>query len=999
MGRHDDSFAVRVGLTVAVFAAVAVCLRPVLLATESERALRLAIDAISDGEHTAGLEHCKATLAIDAGNPAALLLAGQAAARLHDADAAMDYLTRIDPPVELAAEFQFEIAMRALRSGLASKAEHRFREVLELDPQHVEANTELGYLLNKQGRCWESVPYFDRLRQMGHFQAASPLVTTSIETLFGVDNQLVAECLAAVPDDPIAILGPARHDLISNFVERSEEALLRVVDVYPELAEAQARVGRVIIERRPDDFYTWHDALSESVDVHPEIWSIRGLWAIRLQQPQVAIRCFLETLERYPFHREAYVHLSQLLGQQGRNTLGMECGEVSRDLSRIVYVGAELSESTEDPKVIEVREIMFRLGRYHESLAWTYALRRGSDFNDDDVKHISKCIAGLNDPPKLLPHQRIDRLDFPLPDWTRSRTKGSVSPVVSTRTVPVRFEEVTDSAGLNFRYMNGTTKVLGLQHMLQSTGGGIGVLDYDNDLWPDVYFGQSGVWPIEDLDKGVWPTSPEQNEYIDQLFRNLGDGRAEDCTAKARLADWRFTQGVSVGDWNNDGFMDVVVANVGCNRLYENNGDGTFTDVTDEVGIGDDRWSLSLAFGDLNQDGLPDLYVVNYLILEEVLARQCKSDNRPMGCAPTIFTAEQDQIYLNAGDGTFRNVTEDCGVIAPEGKGLGLVIADFADTGRLNVFVGNDSTGNLYYENESEAGGDIRMRESAVLAGLAYDEGGDAQSCMGIGCDDVNGDGRLDLFATNFYADSNTLYLQTDFETFQDRTIDANLRDASYYLLGFGCQFLDADLDSWPDLVISNGHVDRSIVTDQTDLMVPQFYQNSRQGRFRESSADDLGPYFQQKCLGRVVALLDWNRDGREDFCVSHLDIPASLLINRTETPGHSISLRLRGTKSARIPVGTKVTVRCGDRVRYRQLVSGNGYMCSNEDVLVFGLGDADVVDEITVKWPTGATLRFTAVPVGYNGLLREGDDTLHSLDRNAGIKASTASRSTDSRP
>lgn len=982
----------RIALTVVVLGAVVVCLRPILLATETEQRIRDAIRFHAIQEFADARQQCEAILRDDPDNPVALLLAGQLAAQAHDSEAAIDYLTRVEPPSDLAREFHFEIAMRSLRSGLATRAERHLREVLKLDPLHARANEELAQLLNKEGRSWESVPYFEELFRGGHFLAVSPLATISIETLFGVDDQLVAECLAAAPDDPIILLGQARNDLIRNHVDRSQEELLKIVQVYPELAEAQARLGRIYMERHPEAFLDWHDTLSDAVEVHPEIWSLRGRWAKRQGQPEVATRCFLEALERYPFHQEAWSQLSQLLGQQGEAELGLECGEISRDLSRLVYVGSELNGAIEEAKVLEVVDIMYRLGRYHEALSWTYALRQGQEFTESDLDLIDRCVARLQQPLEL-PHQKLDRNQFPLPDWSRSSPGTAVSPVADLDSVPIKFEDFTSAAGLHFRYQNGTTRVHGLQHMLQSTGGGVGVLDYDNDFWPDLYFAQSGLWPIAKDKTDVWPTSPDENEHLDRLFRNLGDGQAEDCTLKAGLGDWRFTQGVSVTDWNNDGFADVMIANVGCNRIYENNGDGTFTDVTEDAGISDDRWSLSAAFGDLNHDGLPDLYVVNYLILEEVLGRLCKSDDHPMGCAPTIFEAEQDRIYLNAGDGTFRNVTADCGVIAPEGKGLGLIIADFANKGRLNVFVGNDSTGNLYYENESEAGGDIRLRESAVLAGLAYDEGGDAQSCMGIGCEDVNGDGLLDLFVTNFYGDSNTLYLQTDFESFQDRTIDAKLRDASYYLLGFGCQFFDADLDSWPDLVITNGHVDRSIVTDHIDLMVPQFFRNAGRGTFTESSADTLGPYFQQKCLGRVITLLDWNRDGREDFCVSHLDIPASLLVNRTDAPGRSISLRLTGTESARIPVGTRVAVRCGDRVRVRQLVSGDGYMSANENVLVFGLGDADVVDELTITWPTGAIVRVTAIPAGFDGIIREGDDTVFSVDSNVSLTTSVDDR------
>ena len=439
--------------------------------------------------------------------------------------------------------------------------------------------------------------------------------------------------------------------------------------------------------------------------------------------------------------------------------------------------------------------------------------------------------------------------------------------------------------------------------MLQSTGGGIGVIDYDLDGWPDLYFVQSGPW--EDRDK----PSP----YVARLFRNLGSGRFEDTTERAGLGDRMFGQGVAVGDYNSDGFPDLYLTNVGPNRLYENNGDGTFRDVTRQAGVAGDEWSVSGAMVDLNGDAMPEIYSVSYLILQQVLERMCKKGERPMGCAPSMFTAEQDRLYQNLGDGRFRDVTDECGIKVPDGKGLGVVAADFDGTGRINIFVGNDTTANFYFVNET-AGPEspLRFVENGILCGVAFDEGGVAQSCMGIAHGDINNDGLLDLFVTNFYNDSNTLYVQGAGNLFEDRTRLAALREPSYWMLGFGTQMLDAERKGQPDIFITNGHVDRTFATGAPDLMPPQYFHNDGKGRFAELSGRSLGEYFQHEYLGRSVVVLDWNRDGKEDLCISHLDAPVALLTNQTPDTGHYLTVKLHGVASNRDAVGAMLTVSAG---------------------------------------------------------------------------------------
>ena len=519
-------------------------------------------------------------------------------------------------------------------------------------------------------------------------------------------------------------------------------------------------------------------------------------------------------------------------------------------------------------------------------------------------------------------------------------------------------------AGLDFRYYNGTTATEGLGHILQTTGGGIGVIDFDVDGWPDLYLCQGGLWD----ERG------DRSTYRDRLFRNLGNGRFADVTEEAGLGDGEFTQGVAVGDYDGDGDPDLYLANAGPNRLYRNEGNGTFRDVSKEAGVSGNEWTTSAAIVDLNGDGLPEIYAVNYLLTKEVLARNCARSGHPMGCSPTMFTAEQDRLYQNLGNGRFRDVTAESGIIAADGKGLGIVAADFTGSGKINVFVGNDTTANFYFVNQTAGPGSaLRFEEMGILSGLAFNDAGEGQACMGIAAGDYNGDGLLDLLVANFFADSNTLYRQLPEHMFVDESRRANLREPSFSMLGFGTQFIDGDLDGRLDAIVSNGHVDRYPDGSVPDLMPPQYFQNAGDGRFVEIQGQSLGEYFQRSYLGRSVVVLDWNRDGKEDVCISHLDAPVALLTNCSPDTGHYLAIKLQGVASNRDAIGSVLELTAGGQTLMRQMVGGNGYMASNERKIIFGLAEAEVVDRLHIRWPSGAEQTFENLPADQELLIVEG--------------------------
>ena len=343
-------------------------------------------------------------------------------------------------------------------------------------------------------------------------------------------------------------------------------------------------------------------------------------------------------------------------------------------------------------------------------------------------------------------------------------------------------------------------------------------------------------------------------------------------------------------------------------------------------------------------------------------------------CTPHEFPAAHDQLFINLGDGRFEDRSQSAGIEVPEGKGLGLVVGPFDSTGRLNVFVANDAVPNFYFANLNAKRGDSpQFEERGYLSGLAVDADGQPQACMGVAAGDANGDGLLDLYVTNFRNESNTLYLQQRDGGFVDATRSSGLREPSYAMLGFGTQFLDADLDGWQDLIVTNGHVGNLKHHGVPYEMPPQFYRNLGKGTFVELPASTLGSFFSGKYLGRGLARLDWNRDGRDDFAISHVNSSAALVTNQTITAGHFLIVQLVGVESDRDAIGSIVTVHEGSRRFVRHLTAGDGYQACNQRQLVFGLGGCDAIHELEVQWPTGKIQRFPSVPVDCAVLLIEG--------------------------
>ncbi len=504
--------------------------------------------------------------------------------------------------------------------------------------------------------------------------------------------------------------------------------------------------------------------------------------------------------------------------------------------------------------------------------------------------------------------------------------------------LPVRFTDLTAQVGLHFQHHSGAT---GERHFLETTGSGACWFDFDDDGWVDLFLVDSGATP---------GGAPRRNDS--RLFRNRDGVRFEEVTERAGIRSVGYGQGCCVGDYDNDGDLDLYLTHYGPNQLYRNNGDGTFSDVTPKAGAGDSRWSTSAAFADMEGDGDLDLYVTDYVRYRPGQEPPCYLPGKvPAYCPPSQFDGVPDTLYRNNGDGTFTDVTREAGVWDEAGKGLGCVWSDVDDDGDPDLYVANDGSVNRLYRNDGKG----RFEDITWTAGVGLGENGEAQAGMGTDAGDVDNDGRFDLVVANFSEEMNSLYRNEGKGLFSDRSVDSGIGTPSLLRLGFGADLFDYDLDGWKDLVVANGHVFDTIGRVRSDIgaaQPPLLYRNLG-GRFEDVS-DQVGAPFQRPAVARGLATADFDNDGDPDLLMMRLNGPPILLRNDGGNERQWLGLRLRGRSGNRSAIGARVTVRGAGGDQVEEVRSGSGYCSQNDLRLLFGLGSTPVAARVVIRWPGG---------------------------------------------
>ena len=531
---------------------------------------------------------------------------------------------------------------------------------------------------------------------------------------------------------------------------------------------------------------------------------------------------------------------------------------------------------------------------------------------------------------------------------------------------PPDFEVVPPSAsGITWTHDAGLSKT---RYEPETVGAGCAFFDYDNDGWMDVYLVNSGPCDF------YTPSKPLRNA----LYHNNRDGTFTDVTEKAGVLGNAYGMGVAVGDYDGDGFPDLLVTQYARSILYHNNGNGTFTDVTEKAGLSTPGWANSAVWFDYDNDGWLDLFVCRFIKYDKTLNKFCGNlvTHEADYCTPGLYDPEPSWLFHNNGDGTFTDVSKSSGIALP-GKAWGVVAADINNDGWMDLFISNDTVANFLFANRGKG----HFEEIGVLAGVGYNTFGKARSGMGVDAADYDQDGWMDLFLSDLPKELYSLYHNNHDETFNDVAGTNGIASAAYLTSGWGLKFFDYDNDGNIDLIIANGHPE--MIVHQFDPRVyfretMMLFRNDGQGykNCYHDVSDRSGPVFSERIAGRGLALGDFDNDGSVDLLVAVNNAAPILLRNNAGRRNHWLGVRLIGRKSNIDAVGAKLSYQAGPLLRHCTKVGGGSYLSYHDPRMVLGLGQQTKLDWLEVRWPEpgGGTERFTNVPIDRYITIVEGE-------------------------
>ncbi len=765
-------------------------------------------------------------------------------------------------------------------------------------------------------------------------------------------------------------LGKARRQYIAKAdVAAALETIEQLATTHKTVPAVEALRGRLLAEGNDDErFRGWLESLPNGIDQHPEYWLALGTWLGRNGRDKEAVHALGEALRLDPTDRRSLRLLAASLSRLGEKEKMLRVQETLAVLDEVFRLAA----NADAEQSMWIAEQLQSLTRPWESICWyrhAFQLQgtletRAGELNQRfqqirqweqaaDTRQIREARVT-----KML---GFDTREFPAVDLGQSMdTRAVAAGELSDNRL--RFRDVAETAGLQTSFVSGYPLDSMDFYLYQANGGGLAALDYDLDGRCDVYVVQSGGDPNR---KG--------SSAPNQLFRQLPGGTFADSSDASSTADQGFGQGVCAGDLNQDGFPDLLVANIGTNAIYLNQGDGTFRQRPDAVVDNPPRWTSSIAIGDLDGDQLPDIVEVDYL--DDPLIFEQKCEGRSLNCTPQRYRAATDRILRSEGDGTFQVWSGAENMHQLPNYGFGAVIANFDAKNGNDLFISNDGDVNHYWKSVPSADGVSQrygLAESAGIAGCGIGTSGISQACMGIASGDFDRNGFLDLMITNFHNEPVNLFLQNDSGLFLDEALKYGLVPSSMDVLGFGTQSADFDNDGWLDLAILNGHIYDARYAGIPFRMAPQLMRGGP-GGFSLQDPSAAGPYWSRPQLARTMALFDWNRDGRMDILANHLDHPVAVLENESESENW-LQIELVGVTSERGAIGARVTVHADDESSTAWQIGGNGYMCTNESVLHFGLGGSTSIDRIEIQWPSGTEQTLASIPPNSRYIVVEGD-------------------------
>jgi tetratricopeptide (TPR) repeat protein len=936
---------------------------------------------INDGRLNDANEVVRKLLAANPNDPNGLLAAATLAMSQGNQAKAIELFDRIDFEAGAVA-----MAAQAYASELQLDQSRWFDSIERMErmskkwPDQVKIESQLSSIYGAMGMAWESRPHLFSLVRSGQ---SNPEQMVSLLDR-GWPTLSIETCEAAMktfPEDLRPRMGHLTKEALTQNWDVVAKDAVPVIEQHPKFAAANVLYGRALLElNRIDELQRWGAGLAEEVKQHPDYWIIAARAATLGGDPRAAARAYWEACRIDPDSTESHYQLAALLTELQR----------PQDASRFSQRAQLLTSLTEQTRInisvggrsgennFRIAQLLKELGRYWESITWVTAAAgapekpaQGTDvFSRDLIRQLEIASPRVLEP--FQPALALDLSQYPVPQWVPNREVAppSATPPPQVASAPITLVDRSSATGLDFLYRPNAGDRPYENWIWQSNGGSVAAIDFDLDGWCDLYFGQAGGEPKD-----------EQGSLPNQLYRNIGGNRWQNVSQQSRTTDRGYAQGVTYGDYNEDGHPDLLVANLGRVHLLRNNGDGTFDDISQSVGLEGSGWSTSIVIADLNGDSINDIYVANYCGSETPLKEPCiaKDGIHRSSCMPTAFPPDPDRVYQGRDDGTFVDMTaswlgNEDGSPGPDGRGLGLLVANLDGNPGLELFVANDMSANQLWMGSGQ-GASFRLVDQGNVRGLAVDYRGREQACMGVAAADADNDGDIDLVITNFSTESNNFFEQVRPGRFEDRAVAWGIAEPSFEVLGFGTQWADFDLDGRCELFVANGHVNDQSYEGRPYRMAPHLFTNDGT-KLSLANAAQVGPYFEGNYLGRAVARIDWDRDLRPDLVVVHLTEPVALLTPSSAPQGRGIAFDLVATQTARDAIGTIVEVKTDQRIHYGQRMTGDGYQSANQQRLFFGLGTASEIESVVVRWPSGQTQTFGPLALDQAHLIIEGRAT-----------------------
>jgi tetratricopeptide (TPR) repeat protein len=856
-----------------------------------------------------------------------------------------------------------------VREGRLREAARLYRSIYAQRPNFIPVVRKLAELSCTLHERQASGEYFLRLLQLGDFRLRDLFALLDRMEPFGELEQIDLQ-----PEQASLSLLKAALAYAEGEIDRTHEHLARLSPEDWEQPHVQAFALRVCATDPRETSLPVAVAIDPTrLYEMPDFWFSSGVLFARQERFEEALGSLLKAFTLEPSGREVARKLVEHVGWVGTSAQAESAAQWLQKLDETYQLAVTLTEKEDPAKMWQIGAAYAELGRGWEGFAWKALSLAHDGLTDEERKQLENmkqlvvqpsseeilqlAIPDLDQLPSRLPSEKDLQALVARFATSTSKVKRSRPPDPPQSTIVM--EDVAAEVGIAVQYVFDRNHSGPSNRIHHATGGGLGILDFDLNGAPDIYVTQSGGVPVD----------PE-GSLPNHLFRSDLHGHFQDVASSAGVADRGFGQGCAVGDINQDGLPDLLVANFGPKRIFINQGDGTFVALRCPELEDDETWTTSVAIADLSGDGCPELIAVNYIADRNVLTKKCFQKGIERSCAPREFRSAADQVYLNDGMLGFRKWDVLRLPESETGDGLAIVVTDWDQRGVNDFFVANDGKPNHYWIGSRDKEG-TKFEEVAGLRGCAVGDRGAAFACMGIATGDFDRNQQLDMFVGNYFEEPANLYMQASSGSFVDGAIKYGLHGLTFQPLTFGAQALDVNQDGYDDIAVLNGHVEDVRFLDRPFEMAPQLFIGGPNG-FQQQVFTSLDSYWNRKTLGRSLAKFDYLQDGRMDLVALHLDQPIALL--RNQTPYENwLMIELVGTKSERDATGAHVVVHTDRNRRYQTVTAGDGYFCSNEKALMFGVDNLETVGRVVIRWPSGIEQTLSSPPGGCRLLVLEG--------------------------